>query len=198
MGATAPSTLAGAFALSNAECLSGLVVSQLCSPGAPVIYSGGCGPMDMQTAMTPYNAPETYLGELAGRDMSRFYQLPNYTIGGMTDAKLLDEQAAAETALSLFQATIVGSNIIHDVGYMDSGLTACWEQIVLGNELIDHLKKYTRGFEISTETLALDILQAVGPGGNFLTENHTLRHFRDIWYPQVLDRQEYSQWQMKE
>jgi trimethylamine--corrinoid protein Co-methyltransferase len=194
MGATGPATLAGAVALSNAEFLSGLLIGQLRRAGAPVIFNAGGGPMDMRAGSTPYNAPESYLGEMAGRAMGQFYGMPNYSYGGLTDSKLLDEQAGAEAALSLFQSTLAGSTLIHDVGYMDTGMTASWELIVLGDELIGLLKRVMAGIDLSDEQLALEVIEAVGPGGNFLMEDHTLRHYRDVWYPQVINREEYSVW----
>jgi trimethylamine--corrinoid protein Co-methyltransferase len=197
MGATGPVTLAGAFALSNAEFLSGLVIGHIKRPGAPVIYSTGAGPMDMKTSMTPYNAPEAYLGEMACRAMSQYYRLPNFSYGGVADAKLLDEQAAAEAALSLFQAAVAGSTLIHDVGYMDSGMTACWELIVLGDEIIAHLRRMMKGMDLSDEHLALELMERVGPSGQFFMEDHTLEHYREIWYPKVFCREEYSAWAAK-
>ena len=197
MGATGPATLAGAVALSNAEFLSGLVIGQLRRPGSPVIFNLGGGPMDMRTSGTPYNAPESFLGEMAGAAMAEFYGMPNYSYGGLTDSKLLDEQAGTEAALSLFQSTLAGSTLIHDVGYMDTGMTASWELIVLGDEIISHLKRIMAGIDLTDEQLALDVIEAVGPGGNFLMEEHTLQHYRDVWYPQVLNREEYSVWAEK-
>jgi trimethylamine--corrinoid protein Co-methyltransferase len=194
MGATGPATLAGTVALSNAEFLSGLIIGQLRRAGTPVIYNAGGGPMDMRAGSTPYNAPESYLGEMAGRAMGQFYGMPNYSYGGLTDSKLLDEQAGAEAALSLFQSTLAGSTLIHDVGYMDTGMTASWELIVLGDEIIGHLKRIMAGIDLRDEQLALEVIETVGPGGNFLMEDHTLRHHRDVWYPQVINREEYSVW----
>jgi trimethylamine--corrinoid protein Co-methyltransferase len=194
MGATGPATLAGSFALSNAEFLSGLVVSQLRRPGAPVIYNGGCGPMDMKASTTPYNAPESFLGEMTGRAMAEFYGMPNYSYGGLTDSKLLDEQAGVEAALSLFQATLSGSTLIHDVGYMEMGMTASWELIVLGDEIIGHLKRIMAGIDLGEDQLALELIEKVGPGGHFLMEDHTLERYRDVWYPHAINREEYSVW----
>jgi trimethylamine--corrinoid protein Co-methyltransferase len=194
MGATGPATLAGSFTISNVEFLSGLVISQLHRPGAPVIYNAGSGPMDMRSSSTPYSAPESFLGEMAGRGMADFYGMPNYSYGGLTDSKLLDEQAGVEAALSLFQSTLAGSTLIHDVGYMDTGMTASWELIVLGDELIGLLKRVMAGIDLSDEQLALEVIEAVGPGGNFLMEEHTLRHYRDVWYPRLINREEYSAW----
>jgi len=194
MGATGPATLAGSFTIANVEFLSGLVISQLHRPGAPVIYNAGSGPMDMRSSSTPYSAPESFLGEMAGRGMADFYGMPNYSYGGLTDSKLLDEQAGVEAALSLFQSILAGSTLIHDVGYMDTGMTASWELIVLGDELIGLLKRVMAGIDLSDEQLALEVIEAVGPGGNFLMEEHTLRHYRDVWYPQLINREEYSAW----
>ena len=194
MGATGPVTSAGVLALSNAEFLSGLAISQLVRKGAPVIYSSGGGPMDMRTSTTPYNAPEALIGEVASKEMALFYGLPNFSYGGVTDSKMFDQQAGYEAALSLFQSTVMGSNLIHDVGYMETGLTASWELIVMVNEAIEQVKKFAYGFEVNDETLAIDLIEKVGPGGNFLTEDHTLKHFKEVWYPKLMNRDIYENW----
>ena len=130
--------------------------------------------MDMRDSTTPYNAPESYLGEMSGRAMAEYYGMPNYSYGGLTDSKLLDEQAGVEAALSLFQAAMARSTLIHDVGYMDTGMTASWELIVLGDEIIGHLKRIMEGIDLGDEQLALGVIEAMGPGGNFLMAEHTL------------------------
>lgn len=95
--------------------------------------------------------------------MAEFYGMPNYSYGGLTDAKLLDEQAGAEAALSLFHSTLAGGTLIHDVGQTESGLTASWELIVLRHEIIGHFKRLMEGIALSEEQLALELIEKVGP-----------------------------------
>jgi len=194
MGGTSPVTMAGTLVISNAEFLSGLVIAQLKRKGAPVIYGGGGSPLDMRSSVNVYSGPDFCLNHIALKEIASFYGLPDFNTGGCTDAKVLDQQAAMEAALSLFQAGLVGSNLVHDIGYMESGLTACWELIILADEIIDEIKFFLKGIEVNKATLAIELIDKVGPGGNFLTEEHTLKHFKEIWYPKVMNRDNYKKW----
>jgi trimethylamine---corrinoid protein Co-methyltransferase len=194
MGSTAPNTISGSIAQSLAEVLGGLVIAQCKRPGAPFIMGTGYGPMDFRKGTSPYNGPEYYLSKLISKELCTFYNLPDWGYGGLTDAKSLDAQAAAEAALSLFHATLIGSNLVHDVGYMEMGMTACLELMVLSDELIGSFKNYLKGVKIDGESFALDIIDRIGPGGNFLAEEHTIKHLADIWHPELFDRSNYDQW----
>jgi len=193
-GGTAPVTIAGALALSNAEFLSGLVIAQLKHKGAPIIYGGLAGPLDMHTTVNLYAGPEVYLNHIAIKEMASYYGLPDFNTGGCTDAKILDQQAAIESTFSLLQAGLAGSSLLHDVGYMESGLTASWESIVMADEIIDEIKHFLKGIKVNKETLAVDVIDKVGPGGNFLAEEHTLKHFKEVWYPKLINRDIYENW----
>ena len=194
MGGTVPVTVAGAMVQSNAEFLSGLVLAQLAAPGAPVIYGGINTPMDMNTGVCVYNGPDAYLNNMMVREMASFYGLPDFNTGGCSDAKVLDLQAATEASLSIFQTGLAGSSMVHDVGYLESGLTACWELVVLADETIDQVRHFLKTAPINADTLAVQAIDEVGPGGNFMDHEHTMRHFRDIWYPKVSDHQDHDNW----
>lgn len=195
MGASAPVTMAACIAQANAEALSGLVIHQLKNPGAPFIYGADATAMDMSTMIFSYGAPELQLMDIAFADLARRYGLPLFCIAGATDAKTLDAQAGAEMAVSLLISALNGCNLIHDVGYLESGLCCSEESVVLADELIGMVRRYLGAFEISDETLALDVIDRVGPTGNFLSEDHTLENFRrDTWFPAILDRRTYDGW----
>jgi len=194
LGATSPATIAGTIALHNAEFLSGLVISQLKRKGTPILYGGGGTPMDMKTSVNIYGGPEAFLVHVANKEMATHYGLPDFNTGGCSDGKVLDQQAGAEASLSLMQAGMVGSNMVHDVGYLESGLTASWEMIVLSDELIDMIKHILKGVTVDTDSLATDVINKVGPGGNYLQEKHTMRHFRSVWYPKLFDRANHERW----
>ncbi|GFP27999.1 trimethylamine---corrinoid protein Co-methyltransferase [Candidatus Hakubella thermalkaliphila] len=194
-GGTAPATMAGMLVDTLAECLSGVVMSQVVRPGAPIIMGGVVSIMDMATTILSYGAPELALASAALAEVARWLKLPMWSTGGCTDSKLLDEQAALEAALNLLLAGLSGANLIHDVGFMESAMTGSQELLVLSDEIIGMVKRVVRGVEVNEETLALDIIHKVGPGGNFLGEDHTLRHFRtEAWYPRLLDRRMYLDW----
>jgi trimethylamine--corrinoid protein Co-methyltransferase len=191
-GLTCPITFAGGMACSNAGHLAGLVIAQLVSEGAPVTLCTAVPfSMDMRTMIIPYADPEC---KAYGLEMSHYYKLPAFNWGGMSDSKLLDEQAIMEAALSLFAATLNGGNLIHDVGYMESGLTGSLELVVICDEIISWLKAFMQGLEINEETLALDVIHEHALSGDFLGAEHTLRHVREGWGPRLVDRQNYDKW----
>jgi len=193
-GATAPVTLAGCLALANAESLTGLVMAQLKREGAPFIYGGGVLPMDMRTSIVAYGAPELQLAGAALADMAHFYTLPRFSGAGASDSKILDQQAMIEGTLSTLMQALCGANLVHDVGYLESGLTSSYEMVAAIDEVISMVKYIMSGVEINEETLALDVIDRVGPGGNFIDDKHTLRHFRGGWFPRLLDRKNYAAW----
>ena len=194
MGATAPITMAGGLVMSLAEILSSLVVHQLQRPGAPFVFGAGLHHMDMGSAQICYASPEFQLTKAAIAELGRWYGMPTWGYAGCSDAKVMDEQAAVEATLSVIMARFTGCNLIHDVGYMESGLTTSLEMIVLTDELVamtDHLMK---GIEVSDDTLMVDELDRVGPGGHFLDTPETLKRFRSFWFPTLLDRRTRLPW----
>jgi trimethylamine--corrinoid protein Co-methyltransferase len=192
-GLNGPVTLAGALALANAGELVGVVLSQLKREGAPIIVSGGTNDMiDMRSLVGSYAAPEN---RVMFMEMAHRYNLPMFGLGGASDSKLPDGQAAAEAAFTLLTESLSGAHLVHDVGYLESGLAASFEQLVICNELIGWVKRFMQGLEVSDETLALDLIDEVGPDGQFLAAPHTGEHFREDWYPKLLDRQNFDGWQ---
>lgn len=191
-GVTGPITPAGTVALVNAGILTGLVLSQLKREGAPFITTGMSGnALDMRTMVQPYCQPSP-LG--ITHALAHHYNLPMFGLGGCTDSKLVDQQAAAEAALTLMAETLGGANLIHDLGYMESGLCGSLAQLVICNEMVGWIEKMMAPVEINDETLALDLIDEVGPDGSFLDSDHTMKHFRERWYPQVFERGNYEQW----
>jgi trimethylamine--corrinoid protein Co-methyltransferase len=195
MGSTAPNSIAGSVAQALAEFFGALVLSQFKNPGAPVIMGAGYGPMDFRKASSPYNGPEFYVSKTINKELAAYYGLPDWNYGGCTDAKLLDGQATAEAALSLYVATSAGSNLVHDVGYMEMGMTACLELLVMADELISGFKKMFAEIPMDDQSFGLDMIDRVGPGGHFLTEKHTLDHVRQIWHPELFDRDSFAGWE---
>ena len=193
-GTLAPMTAAGAMALYNAAQLAGLVLSQLKREGSPIILCGRNGHiMDMRTMVTLYTAPD---GGPYGWDLARQYKIPTFT-AACTDAKVFDAQAAAETALTLFEKTLNGANLIHDLGYLDCAMTGCLELVAFSDEVIEWIKHYWQPFEVNEDTLALDLIHTTGPDGHFLESDNTLNHFREMWTPSLLDRHDFETWSAK-
>jgi trimethylamine--corrinoid protein Co-methyltransferase len=195
MGGTAPVTLAGGLALGNAEVLSSLVMHQLKRPGAPFVYGSGLHHMDMKTTISVYGAPEFQLARLAVAAMGQFYDLPTWGYAGHSDSNGMDEQAAADAVFSVLMALLTGTNLVHDVGYLEAGLTTSPEMIVFTDEVIAMMRHFMAGVRLDAEAIALDAIHRVGPGGNFLTDEHTLDHFRELWQPALFDRHRADDWQ---
>jgi trimethylamine--corrinoid protein Co-methyltransferase len=122
------------------------------------------------------------------------YRLPVWGFSGCADSKLPDIQAGIESALWILWTALSGANLVHDVGYIESGLTCSYEMIVIGDEIISFVRRLMGGIDLSPEKLALDVIDAVGPGGDFLNTDHTADHFRSAWYPRVFDRRDYHAW----
>ncbi len=194
-GGTAPVTLPSVLVVNNAEVLSGLVISQLRQKGAPFICGGLPTILDMKTAIFAYGAPEMHLGSAALAELAHFYRLPMFGTAGCSDAKVMDQQAAIESAFSCLMSALSGANLVHDTGYIEYGLTGSYEMMVMTNEIIAMVKRIIRGMEVNEESLALDVIARVGPGGNFIHEKHTLHHFRkEHWNPELMDRSSYGKW----
>jgi len=197
MGATAPVTVAGALVQANAEMLSGLLICQLIREGTPVIGAGGILAMDMAEGLISYAAPEFMLAMTAFSEMCHHYRLPIFSFAGCSDAKVFDQQAAAEGALWMLITALGGGNLIHDVGYVESGMTASYEQIVAMDEVAGMVKRFMKGIDLNKETMALDVIGQVGPGGHFLDHDHTYQHFRHDWRPTLMDRASREKWEQE-
>ena len=194
IGGTAPITLAGAVALGNAEMLSGLVMHQLTMPGAPFLYGHGTHHLDMKEMISVYGAPEFQLARIMAAEMGHFYQLPVWGYSAHSDSAVLDEQAAIDAQFSIQTALLAKTNLNHDVGYLEAGLANSPELMVLANELIAMNRTFARGLQFDEEALALDVIDEGGPGGQFLSHEHTIRHWRELWTPTLFDRQRLDPW----
>jgi trimethylamine--corrinoid protein Co-methyltransferase len=195
MGATAPVTLAGAVALAIAEGLLCLTLAQLRRTGTPCFLSANVSGFDMSTTRMTIAAPEMSLGLAAQAEVAQSFGLPTWGLAGATDSKVLDAQAGIESAFSILAQGLGGLNLIHDVGYMDGGMICSAEMLVLGDEVVGMAKRFIRGIEVKPDTLAREIIQKVGPGGSFIQQEHTFRHFRnELWRPSMMSRQAYGTW----
>jgi len=194
-GGTGPVTLAGGLVQGNAEILAGFVLANLVKEGAPLIYGGSGEPMDMSTTLMSYAAPESMMVVLAYTDMARYYKLPLFGYAGCSDSNLYDQQASLESALWILISALSGGNLVHDVGYINNGLTTSYEQLIVSNEVIGLARRISRGFEVDEESLALDLIHTMGPGGEYLTSRHTLKHFKENWFPDLISRKPYEKWE---
>ncbi len=195
-GATAPATLAGLLVQCLAESLAGVVLAQLKRKGAAVIIGGVVSIMDMSTTIMSYGAPEMTLLSAAMTDMCKWLRLPMFSTAGCADAKVLDQQAAIEASVSLTVAALSGANLIHDVGYLESGLVGSYDMLVMSDEIIGMVKRILRGVAVDDDHLAVEVIHGVGPGGHFLANDHTIEHFRrEFWFPALMDRTRREAWE---
>jgi trimethylamine--corrinoid protein Co-methyltransferase len=197
-GSTGPVTMAGTLSIALAEALSGLVIHQLSGKGAPIISGVAATIMDMSKATVSYTAPEFRLMHSAYADIFHSYGLPMWGTAGCSDAQFPDLQAGAEYGLTLLNAALDGTNLIHDCGYMGQGFVASPEMILFANEVIGYVKRYVQGFEMDEAHLAFDLIRKVGPGGHFMGEEHTLNFFRkEQWRPGLFNRDSLFNWEKK-
>ena len=195
-GTTAPVTLAGNLVLFAAETLAGVTLTQLVNPGTPVLcgYVGTIA--DIRTMGYASGAVEMGLLNAAAAQLAQYWHLPIYATGGMSDSKIPDIQSGYERALNLLPVALAGANFIHDAaGLLEFAITASYEQYVIDNEIIGMVTRALQGIKVNSETLALEVIEKVGPGGNFLAEEHTIKHMRsEFFFPQVADRSKREKW----
>jgi trimethylamine--corrinoid protein Co-methyltransferase len=196
-GGTAPVTLAGTLVQQNAEVLSANLIAQLVSPGTPVIYGAVSSPMDMRNGSIVLGVPEVALLGVAVTQIAQHYGIPLYSMAGITDSKIPDAQAAYEKALQQVLVGLAGGNLIHNAaGMLDKMITGSLEQMVIDNEVIGMVKRIMRGIEVNSDTLATEVIDKVGPGGNFLGEKHTRTHYqREHNLTRLSDRNTREAWE---
>jgi trimethylamine--corrinoid protein Co-methyltransferase len=195
-GGGGPITVAGSVALGNAECLVGLIITQLVRPGAPFLYGMNTAALDMKTTIVSYGSPDWSLGMGAWAELARYYNLPVWGFGGATDSKVVDAQAGLEATFSIMNAYLSRITLVHDVAYIEYGSTSSMEMLVIADEIIRMTRFLMGGLPVNKETLALDAIARAEPGGGFLADDHTLDNFRTAqWTPKIIDRNQYDIWQ---
>jgi trimethylamine--corrinoid protein Co-methyltransferase len=194
-GATAPCTLTGGVVQGVAETLSGMVLHQHVNPGAPFVYGAGMAVLDMRSAYDPYVTPESLLGLQACCDLARFYDLPSFSYSGMSDSKTLDEQWAVDAAITMACGSLSRATLLHDNGYLESGLRSSHETIVLADELVGFMRHFMQTLRVDDESLAVDEICEVGPGGNHLSRPLTRRNHRSFWRTSLFDHQVFDRWE---
>lgn len=194
-GATGPMTFAGTIALSIAESLSGIALAQIINPGTPIITGGVSSLLDMKTSAFLYGAPETSLMHGALSEMSQFMDLPMFGTAGCSDSKIPDSQAALEATFSIATQILSGANLIHDIGYLASGMTASIEQLIMSDEIISMVERITREINTSKLQNITNLIDEVGPKGNFLNQQDTVNRFKEeMWQPKLIDRKNFNDW----
>jgi trimethylamine--corrinoid protein Co-methyltransferase len=195
VGMSAPGTLAGTIGQENAEILAGVCVTQLIRPGTPVCYGGIPHAFDMRTTQMIFAGPEQALMAMALTQMGKRYGLPVYINVGLTDSKCVDAQAGLEAGITLTCGALAGADVFGHLGIAGVDQAASLDMLVMQHEIIAFVERIMRGLEIDDDTLGLEVIEAVGPGGTFIDREHTAQHFRnELWFPKLLDRDFWSSW----
>ncbi len=195
VGSSAPVTMAGMLVQMTAESMIHITIAQLRKTGCPVAMSATPKIMNMNSGDMSTALPEISLGLSAQAEVAQSFGLPTWGIAGGTDSKSLDAQSGVESAFSILSQGLAGLNLIHDVGHMASGTASSVEQLILGNEIIGMAKRFIQGITINRETLAREIIETVGAGGNFLQQKHTVEHFRsELWQPKLMNYSSIEDW----
>jgi trimethylamine--corrinoid protein Co-methyltransferase len=195
-GAMAPITLAGALAQQNAEALAGIAFLQIVNPGSPALYGGFTSNVDMQSGAPAFGTPEYVRTAMVGGQLARRYGIP-YRSSNVSAANSLDAQAAYESVFALWGAVMGGVNyLMHGAGWMEGGLHASLEKMILDADLLQMVAAMLDPIEVNDDTLAIDTIEQVGPGGHFFGTAHTQARFRDAFYkPMLSDWRNYESWQ---
>ena len=195
MGATGPATVAGTLVLTFAEVLFGVVLTQLIKPGAPVILKPDTDVLDMKTTQCTYGSPEQSLGKAAAAQMARFYNMPIYGLGGGVEAKVPDAEAASEAMMNMLLNALAGMTMSQSLGTLAFGMYGSQEMVVICNELVSMIRRVLEPIAVNEDSLAVDVIRQVGPGGSFLEHDHTVRHFRkELYFPKLFQRQTIGEW----
>lgn len=198
-GATAPATLAGTLVQTHAEALAGVALSQVFSAGAKVLYGAVPSTIDLRNMEYTLGSTETALLNASIVQLAKYYHLPIYASGGVTEAKRPDIQAGCEKSFSNLMVALNGADLVHlAAGMLDSGNSISYEQFVIDDEIIGMVQRMVKGIRTDPDTLAFDIIKKVGPGGNFVLEDHTIEHMMDeFFYPNLGVRCNFDIWEQK-
>lgn len=191
---TGPATPAGNLVVGNAEVIAALALIQMAYPGAPVFYAAAQTAMDLRSGAYTGGGPEDYLFGAATNQLADFYHVPLSMGAFATGAKQPDWQAAVDNSFSAFMACASGADMLLGAGLLHGSRILSFEQLVMDCEIYSIIRSVLRGIPVTDDTLALDAIRAVGPGGTFLSQKHTRQHMRELWLPRLMDRRPYEQW----
>jgi len=196
-GATSPATLAGTLSQMHAEALAGVAITQVLAPGAKVLYGAVPTTMDLRKMEFTMGSVEMAMMNACAVQLAKLYNLPIYASGGVTEAKRPDIQAGFEKAFSSLMVAMAGADCLHlAAGMLDSANSISYEQYVIDNEIMGMVQRILSGIKVNEDTLGFDVIEKVGPGGNYVTEDHTVEHMMDeFFYPKLSVRCNFDVWE---
>lgn len=195
VGVATPASVAGALVVGLADCFVGLLLGQLINPGCPAIAGIGASPMDMMTMQSTYGDPAGLQVSLLAMKIYQYLKLPTFDMAGATDSKCVDAQAGIEATMRIMACMMNGGNMIHDCGFMDMGMIGSLSLLAVTDEIVGMCRHVTRGVDMSDDAIAMENIDAAGPGGNHIEEEHTFEYFRqEFFMPSLLERRDYTGW----
>jgi trimethylamine---corrinoid protein Co-methyltransferase len=196
-GATSPMNLFGSIVQQNTEAVAGITFVQLINPGAPAVYCPASTMADMRTAMCVYSPPEQFLINSACLQMAiDHYKVPTRIMAGMTDSKTADMQAGYETMQNMLMGMLTGGHMLEQVfGVLDSIMSISLEKMIIDEELLARVIRICEGVDTSETALSMEVMQEVGPGGNYLQHKDTFKNFKNGWLPSVSCWDSYDKWE---
>jgi trimethylamine--corrinoid protein Co-methyltransferase len=197
-GSTAPATLAGTLVIQNAEILAGIVLTQLVCEGTPVIYAASSSNTEMRYGSLCIGSPENALCVTGTAQLAKYYNLPSRAGGCISDSKVPDAQSGYESMMNMLIAESSGINfVLHSAGITESFNCMSYEKFMIDNEICGIVKRIRKNIEVNEDTLALKLIETVGPGGHFLDKEHTCLHFKNEFYhPEISNRSNYNSWKI--
>jgi len=182
-GAMSPCTLAGTLAQQNAEALAGIALTQMIEPGCPVVYGSFVANVDLRSGAPVFGSAETQIGAYASAQMARRYRIPFRTSGTLCTSKVPDAQSGFESTLGMQAAVLCGAHfVLHSAGWLEGGLCSGYEKFVMDCELLGMMHTWAKGLRIDDDTLALEAIAGVDPGGHHLGTEHTMSHYKEAFY----------------
>ncbi len=198
IGATTPTTLAAVVVQGLAEALFGLTISQAVRPGVPFGIGLFAHGFDMSRGNAIMCDPTTYIIYNMFSSVAQYYGVFTYGVAGACDSKTVDGQAAIEVGFTLLMNALSGLNLIHDSGFLESCMVESAEIFVIADELISWIRHFMKSIDFSRDALGREVIEKVGPMGTYLSEDHTLKHFKGIlWDTKLFDRGVLNEWQRR-
>jgi trimethylamine--corrinoid protein Co-methyltransferase len=196
-GAASPSTLSGSIIIHTAETLSGIVLAQSVNPKTPIVYGGAPAYFDMRYGTTPISAIESSMIAASYAQIGKYYGLPTHTYACLSDSKIVDGQAGLETSMNGILAQLAGINVISGAGILDFVSCINLEKLVIDNEICGMVLRLAKGIDCTEETMAVDLIEKLGPGGDYLSSEHTFKWFKEEPYipSKIIDRMSRNTWE---
>lgn len=194
-GAMAPITMIGALVQQNAEALAGIAFIQMVNAGAPCVYGGFTSNVDMKSGSPAFGTPEHAKATIIGGQLARRYNLP-YRASNVNASNAPDAQAAYESQMTIWACMLGHCNVmLHGAGWIEGGLCASFEKVIIDAEMLQMMAEFLKPLETDPDSLAIEVMAEVGPGGHFFGTQHTMERYETAFYsPMLSDWNNFENW----